>query len=361
MNAGLRWALRVDSSLHLGTGHLMRCLVLAQQARLRGVSLKFICADLPGHSGAIVTRQGFDLQMLDTDPGDKGLADFDWKRDSSSTRSLAGGNLWDLLVVDHYSIDCRWEAALRSAARQILVIDDLADRVHDCDILVDQNYYLDLDCRYDKLVPPGCLKLLGTRFLLLRSEFKKTRQGMKRKTVNVRRILISFGGTDETNVTCMVLDAITLLGRPDIAIDVVIGATAPHRAAVEARISALPQSSLHVQTSQMAQLIMRADLAIGGCGSSAWERCCLGLPTLVLVLADNQRLLAARLDAIGVIVNLGEARDMKPGRLAVAILKLMADRAARAALSERALALGVGTGPDTIDFLLDKESTHTQT
>jgi UDP-2,4-diacetamido-2,4,6-trideoxy-beta-L-altropyranose hydrolase len=151
----------------------------------------------------------------------------------------------------------------------------------------------------------------------------------------------------------MALDAITLLGRPDIAIDVVIGASAPHRAAIEARLSALPQSLLHVQTSRMAKLIMSADLAIGACGSSTWERCCLGLPTLVLVLADNQRQGAAALDATGVIVNLGEARDMTPGELAAAIAKLIADRAARAALSERSLALGAGTGPDMIDLLMD--------
>ena len=348
-----RWALRVDSSLRLGAGHLMRCLVLAQQARLRGILCEFICADLPGHLSAMVTQQGFGLRILGIDRFDRGSTHFDWERDASLTRALAGSAQWDWLVVDHYSIDSRWEEAVRPAARQILVIDDLADRIHDCDALLDQNYYLNLAQRYDKLVPVDCRKLLGPRFLLLRPEFKNTRMSLVRKTDDVKRILISFGGTDETNVTSMALDAITLIGRPDIAIDVVIGATAPHRAAVEARLSALPQSHLHVQTSRMAKLIEDADLGIGACGSSAWERCCLGLPTLVMVLADNQRQGAAALDTAGVVVNLGEAREMTPGALAMVISKLIADRTARLALSERSLALGVATGKDMIDLLMD--------
>jgi UDP-2,4-diacetamido-2,4,6-trideoxy-beta-L-altropyranose hydrolase len=297
----------------------MRCLVLAHQARLRGVSIEFICTDLPGHLGAMANQQGFTLRMIGADPGNQRLADFDWERDASLTSSLAGGSPWDWLDVDHYGIDWRWEAAMRPATRQILVIDDLADRVHDCDVLVDQNYYLKLSSRYDKLVPFGCRKLLGPRFLLLRPEFKNTKLSLPRQIGDVKRILISFGGTDETNVTCMALDAITLLGRPDIALDVVIGATSPHRAAVEARLSALPQSLLHVQTSRMAELIMGADIAIGACGSSTWERCYLGLPTLVLVLADNQRQGAAELNATGAILNLGEAHDMTPNSLALAI------------------------------------------
>lgn len=352
MTLGLRWAVRVDSSLHIGTGHLMRCLVLANQARLRGVSIEFICTDLPGHLGEMVNQQGFNLRMLGSDSGNKRFTDFDWERDASLTSSLIGQSPWDWLVVDHYGIDRRWEAAMRPATRQILVIDDLADRVHDCDVLVDQNYYLGLSSRYDKLVPIGCRKLLGPRFLLLRPEFKKAKLSFQRKIGDVKRILICFGGSDETNVTSMALDAITLLGRPDIFLDVVIGATSPHRAAVEARLLALPHSLLHVQTSRMAELIMGADIAIGACGSSTWERCYLGLPTLVLILADNQRQGAAELDATGAIFNLGEAHEMTPNSLALAISKVIADRAARVDMSERSLALVSCTGSDVIDTLV---------
>jgi UDP-2,4-diacetamido-2,4,6-trideoxy-beta-L-altropyranose hydrolase len=189
----------------MGTGQLMRCLVLAHQARLRGVSIEFLCTDLPGHLGAMAIQQGFTLRMLGADTGNQWMADFDWERDASLTSSLAGESPWDWLVVDHYGIDWRWEVAMRPATRQILVIDDLANRVHDCDVLVDQNYYLELSSRYDKLVPFGCRKLLGPRFLLLRPEFKETKLSLHRQIGNVKRILISFGGTDETNVTCMSL------------------------------------------------------------------------------------------------------------------------------------------------------------
>ena len=103
MNLGLRWAVRVDSSLHIGTGHLMRCLVLANQARVHGVSVEFICSDLPGHLGEIVNQHGFTLRMLESGSGNYRLANFDWERDASLVRSLAGESPWD----------CAWQCAHR--------------------------------------------------------------------------------------------------------------------------------------------------------------------------------------------------------------------------------------------------------
>ena len=336
----------------MGAGHLMRCLTLAQQAHGHGAEVAFICADLPGNLSALVTQQGFGLHLLPGPATGDMHAPFDWAGDAAQTLAAAGTQPWDWLVADHYSIDARWETTLRPMARHILAIDDLADRGHDCDVLLDQNYYPGLEHRYDALVPPACRKLLGPRYLLLRPEFTEARRRLARHTGEVRRILVNFGGTDEANITDLALDAIALLARPGIAVDVVIGSTTPHRAATEARIAALPGAQLHVQTSRMAELIASADLAIGACGSSTWERCCLGLPTLALVLADNQRQGAAALHAAGIIVNLGEAQAMMPAALAAATAGLMADRAARLALSERSLALGADTGPDLIDLLV---------
>jgi len=351
--AGQRWAVRADSSLHMGAGHLMRCLTLAQQARGHGAEVEFICANLPGNLSALVTRQGFGLHLVPGPAVGEVHAPFDWTSDAAQTLVIAGTQPWDWLVADHYAIDAQWETVLRPMARHILVIDDLADRRHDCDVLLDQSYYPGLEHRYDALLPPACRKLLGPRYLLLRPEFTEARKRLARHTGEVRRILVNFGGTDEANITGLALDAIALLTRPDIAVDVVIGATTPHRAATEARIAALPGARLHVQTSRMAELIAGADLAIGACGSSTWERCCLGLPTLALVLADNQRQGAAALHAAGIIMNLGEAQAMTPAALAAATAGLIADPAARRALSERSLALGAGTGPDLIDLLVE--------
>ena len=331
----------------------MRCLTLAQQVRRRGATVEFICADFSDHMGALVQQQGFELHMLEVSKGTGGAQLFDWSIDASCTSDIAGGQPWDWLVVDHYGIDARWETALRLQARHILVIDDLADRPHVCDVVLDQNYYPHQEHRYEELVPPHCRKLLGPRFVLLRREFTEARDRLSRHIGDVRRILVNFGGADEPNITALALTAIRLLGRKDIAIEVVISATTTHRAAIEAQVSSLPTARLHVQTSRMAELIVEADLAIGACGSSTWERCCLGLPTLALVLADNQRNGASALDKAGIIVNLGEACNMTAETLAREIGALIADKAVRAALSKNSLDLGVGTGPDTIDLLMD--------
>ena len=353
MSLGQRWAVRVDSSVRLGAGHLMRCLTLAQQVRRRGATVEFICADFSDHMGALVQQQGFELHMLEVSRGTGGAQLFDWSMDASCTSDIAGGQPWDWLVVDHYRIDARWEAALRLQARHILVIDDLADRPHVCDVVLDQNYYPHQEHRYDELVPPHCRKLLGPRFVLLRREFTEARARLSRHIGDVRRILVNFGGADEPNITALALTAIRLIGRKDITIEVMISAATTHRADIEAQVSSLPTARLHLQTSRMAELIVEADLAIGACGSSTWERCCLGLPTLALVLADNQRNGAAALDKAGIIVNLGEACNMTAETLAREIDALIADKPGRAALSKYSLDLGIGTGPDTIDLLMD--------
>ena len=331
----------------------MRCLTLAQQVRQRGATVEFICANYMDHMGSLVRQQGFELHMLEVFKSTGREHLFDWSIDAAATSELAKGKPWDWLVADHYGIDARWETALRLQAHRILVIDDLADRPHVCDVVLDQNYYPQQEHRYDGLVPPHCRKLLGPRFILLRREFTEARARLSRHIGDVRRILVNFGGTDEPNITALALAAISLLGRNDIAIDVVISATTPHRAAIAAQVSSLPTARLHIQTARMAELIVEADLAIGACGSSTWERCCLGLPTLALVLADNQSNGAAVLDKAGIIINLGEARSMTAETLAREISALIVDKAARAALSQHSLSLGAGTGPDTIDLLME--------
>ncbi len=331
----------------------MRCLTLAQQVRQRGATVEFICANLPGHMGSLVQQQGFELHMLEVFKSNGGGQLFDWSIDAASTSDIATSQPWDWLVADHYGIDARWETALRLRANRILVIDDLADRPHACDVVLDQNYYPHQNHRYDGLVPPHCRKLLGPQFILLRREFTEARARLSRHIGDVRRIHVNFGGADEPNLTALALTALSLLARNDIAIDVVISATTPHREAIADQVSSLPTARLHVQTARMAELIAEADLAIGACGSSTWERCCLGLPTLALVSADNQINGAAALDKAGVIINLGEARSMTAETLAWEIKALVVDKAARAALSQHSLALGVGTGPDTIDLLME--------
>jgi UDP-2,4-diacetamido-2,4,6-trideoxy-beta-L-altropyranose hydrolase len=263
---------------------------------------------------------------------------FSWEADAQQVMQSLNTQTTDWLVVDHYGIDSRWETLLRNSTDRIAVIDDLANRPHDCDAIIDQNYRLDFANRYDQLVPDGCIKLLGPRYLLLRPEFAKARQNLKRDFSAVRRILVNFGGTDEPNMSLRALQAIQSLNLAGLLVDVVIGQTNPHKAALQLAIKQMPGVTLHVQTDRMAELVCAADLAIGASGSSTWERCSLGLPTLALVLADNQREAAGELGAAGIIVNLGES-NITTQQLAAEVDRLMKDPALRASLSKRSMQL----------------------
>ena len=332
-----RWVIRADASLHIGAGHVMRCLTLAQQIRAHGdADIRFICRDMPGHLAGLIRGHGYAVTLLRAGAHSHS---FSWQPDAGQVLDSLGLDTIDWLVVDHYDLDSRWETMLRTKARHILVIDDLANRPHDCDALLDQNFRLNLEHRYDGLLPSDCTTLLGPRYLLLRPEFANARKTLRRDFSKVSRILVNFGGTDEPNMSLLAIRAIQSLQRPGLLVDVVIGQTNPHQAVLRHEVSQLPGCTLHVQTQRMAELVCAADIAIGASGSSTWERCSLGLPTLALVLADNQREAAGELGEAGIIVNLGEARDMSMTALAAELDNLMKDPARRMALANRSLEL----------------------
>jgi UDP-2,4-diacetamido-2,4,6-trideoxy-beta-L-altropyranose hydrolase len=330
-----RWVIRADASLHIGAGHVIRCLTLAQQIEAHGdADIRFICRDTPGHLAGLIRGHGYEVTLLTAD-----THSFSWQLDAGQVLDSLGEDTIDWLVVDHYDLDSRWETMIRGKAKRILAIDDLANRPHDCDALLDQNYRLNLERRYDGLLRSGCTALLGPRYLLLRPEFTNARKTLQRNFSKVSRILVNFGGTDEPNVSLLAIRAIRSLQRPGLMADVVIGQTNPHQAVLRQEVSQLPGCTLHVQTQRMAELVCAADIAIGASGSSTWERCCLGLPTLSLVLADNQREAAGELGEAGIIVNLGEAGDMSMTALAAELDKLIKDPARRMALSSRSIEL----------------------
>ncbi|HTH15906.1 MAG TPA: UDP-2,4-diacetamido-2,4,6-trideoxy-beta-L-altropyranose hydrolase, partial [Magnetospirillum sp.] len=257
----------------------------------------------------------------------------------------------DLLVVDHYRLDEGYERAARAHARHVLVLDDLADRRHDCDILLDQTCGRSA-ADYRPLVPAHCRLLTGSRFSLLRPAFRSSRAAsLARRREGVSRVVVSLGGTDPDNVTPRILDALADL---PLAIDVVMGGGAPHLEAVRAAVARLPSARLHVNVADMATLLAQADLAIGAAGTSAWERCCLGLPTIVVVLADNQRLIARNLAEAGAALVVSP----EPSELRAALRQLQAP-GALARMSEAAAAVCDGDGVarlcDTIDDLLASE------
>ncbi|MFA6121753.1 MAG: UDP-2,4-diacetamido-2,4,6-trideoxy-beta-L-altropyranose hydrolase [Sideroxydans sp.] len=289
-------AFRVDATSQIGTGHFMRCLTLADVLRQRGAQIRFISRGLPEHLRGMLTARDMDFAPLSdavTTQAPDDLAHSNWlgasqAQDASDSAEALADREWDWLVVDHYALDARWESAMRNVAGKIMAIDDLADRQHDCDVLLDQNYYRDMQTRYHGKVPEQCRLLLGPRYALLREEFRELRAQVKPRTGDVKRILMFFGGVDAGNYTGLAIDALSGLDIKGVEVDVVIGAQHPHRAEIE-QTCAIQGYACHVQTSRMAELMAAADLAIGAGGSATWERCCLGLPVLSLCTAENQR------------------------------------------------------------------------
>jgi UDP-2,4-diacetamido-2,4,6-trideoxy-beta-L-altropyranose hydrolase len=303
---------RVDISKEIGTGHLMRCITLASEIMKIGAEATFLSRNMPqsfvnllDDSGiAYINLTSFSNEVLDCrSPYDKWLGTTQ-SADAIECISILNKFECDLLVVDHYGLDGDWEGQMRPYVKKIMVIDDLADRPHNCDFLLDQNYYIDMDNRYKGIVSISCSLLLGPSFALLRSEFSTMHKHALPRT-SVRNILVSLGGADAGNFTIVVLQAIAKFGAAKFNVDVVIGAEHPMPETIFS-ISDQYKFNVHVQTEEMAKLMARADLSIGACGATTWERCCLGLPSLVVALADNQTQIACDIHSYGAAIYIGQ-------------------------------------------------------
>lgn len=325
----MRVVFRADASLRIGTGHVMRCLTLADALRERaGVWSHFICRAHPGHLADTIRMRGHRVTLLPPSSGSQLIAEsacprpahaawlgVGWEVDSDQTlAALKDEPTADWLVVDHYALDSNWERRVRGLCRGLMVIDDLADRLHDCDLLVDQNLGRQA-VHYTGLLPMSCVTLIGPEYALLRSQFARLRSEslLRRRSPKLRRMLISLGGVDNDNVTGEILRTLRKGDLPErCQLTVVLGPHAPWLDSLRQRAATLPwHTEVLVNVRDMARLMADSDLSIGAAGGTAWERCCLGLPTIMVVLADNQRAPAAALGDR--VVLLGSLRDVADG------------------------------------------------
>ncbi|KQC04393.1 MAG: hypothetical protein APR53_03345 [Methanoculleus sp. SDB] len=291
---------RTDASLTIGTGHIMRCLNLAEYLVGKGADVSFICREHEGHLCDLIEDHGFPVHRLpppedgfaaESKPAHAAWLGAAWQEDSEQTIAVIrnSGAKPDWLVVDHYALDHRWERTIRPYAERIFVIDDLADRTHDCEILLDQNLVADLHTRYREKVPKGCAFLLGPGYALLQPFYADLHDRIPPREGPIRNILISFGGGDNDNLTGLALAAFIGLNRTDIEVNVVIPDSSPHNHIVRDLAAGFANIHLHGNLPTLAPLMVKADLAIGAAGTTSWERLCLGLPALVVTLAENQR------------------------------------------------------------------------
>lgn len=329
MSEARRAIFRTDASVAMGGGHLRRCLVLADALAEAGWEIVFACS-----SAARAVVPGWEqraVALLEA-------ATFD---DAVRAAVPPVGDC-TLLVIDDYRLDARFERACRPWAGRILAVDDLANRRHDCDVIVDPSPGRRRE-DYAALVPADCELLLGPAYALLDPRFREARR-RRRLVGKVERVFVNFGATDPANATALALDALER-ARLGAAIDVALGAAAPQVAALGARIAggAVP-ATLRLGVDDMAALMLGADIAIGAGGGGALERCALGLPSLILTIAENQVANAAALAAAGAALYLGDAAALSADDIAAALEKLSADQAGRRAMSVAAARLVDGLG-----------------
>lgn len=325
---------RADASLQMGTGHVMRCLTLADALTAQGAECQFICREHPGSLIEQIRNKGYRTHALSVSSGagqppsaTAQPAHAAWlgssqEQDAADCAGVLAEVNPDWLIVDHYALDARWELALKPHYRKLMAIDDLADRPHLCDLLLDQTFGRDAG-DYRALVPASTQLLCGSQYALLRPEFAALRDYslQRRAKPQLRQLLITMGGVDKDNATGQVLEALRVCSLPgQCQITVVMGATAPWLAEVSRQAQNMPwPTTIMVGVSDMAQLMADSDLAIGAAGSTSWERCCLGLPTVMVVLADNQRNIAEALQRTGAAMTAG---DLSSG---AAIRELLAE------------------------------------
>jgi UDP-2,4-diacetamido-2,4,6-trideoxy-beta-L-altropyranose hydrolase len=333
----MRIMCRTDASVEIGTGHVVRCATLARLFADRGHQVQFVCRELPGDLNHWLAAEGFLVTRL-AQVGDTETVD------ASACRDAIGELRYDWAIVDHYELGAAWEAAMAQVSDRLLVIDDLG-RKHDCRLLLDQNYANATHARYR--VPADCELLLGPKYALVRPEFARLRtESLSRRRDDLGRVLVFMGGSDPHNETCKALDGIAQIKRSNLRVDVVLGGGNPHRRAVEAACGDLPGATLHVQTARMAELMAEADCAVGAAGSSTWERCTLGLPALVTILAENQVPIAETVHAVGAHRLLGWYHALRAEDYAHALLAL--ESAALSAMSEAAAEICDGRGAERV-------------
>ncbi|MFP3848358.1 UDP-2,4-diacetamido-2,4,6-trideoxy-beta-L-altropyranose hydrolase [Pseudomonas sp. W5-01] len=360
----MRVLIRADASVTIGSGHIARCLTLANTLRADGADVRFACRELPGHLLQRLADQGYVAYALPARYGAQEDQDIEaalpWQADLSAlAEELEDERLFDWLIVDHYGLDARWEKAARGLADRVMAIDDLANRPHSVEVLLDQNYSAQaLNQPYAPWIDRECQAFLGPRFALLRDEFQCDPIEIKPR---VERVLVNFGGFDAAGQVYATM--LALQGFDDLQVDFVAGLHNPHWEAMSDLAASRPEWHLHTLTGDFFALMQAADLFIGAGGGTTWERAALGLPTICVSVANNQQLNAQLLAEAGVHVYLGPHVQLEAGRLRDAIGQLWGDAALRRSFAEQSRWLVDGRGArriaDALAALVNPDSPAT--
>jgi len=351
--------IRVDASLRMGTGHVVRCLALAEGLRRKTFNVSFLSQRLPGNLDDQIMARGFSVRSLpvleadrlasgiDSDVPHAEWLGIDWQHDAEHAAAALSAMrpAPDWLVVDHYALDKRWEDAMRPYASHLMVIDDLANRPHDCDIVLDQ-ICIDDRHRYEGLLPSSCKKLMGSHFVLLRPEFAaaRARPDFPAGFANNNLVHVFFGTSDEHGYVIR-FSRLLLDHFSDLRLRIAVGDTFVHLRQI-AELGREYQGRAHWEqgVANMAEHMRGCSIAVGTPGMSTWERACMGLPTAHVTNADSQVDILLSLQQDGFCEWLGRAEDITDEAFVSGIGRFLNDEAKLAGMRDIGVASVDGRG-----------------
>jgi UDP-2,4-diacetamido-2,4,6-trideoxy-beta-L-altropyranose hydrolase len=310
---------RTDASNIIGAGHVMRCLTLADALHEQGANCYFICRNHEGNLIDHIKSRGYFVRALPSCThitpvrnDHHSWLSTSWEQDAQETiAAITALNIKiDWLFADHYGIDDRWHRTLKSYTKKLAVIDDLADRHFCCDVLIDQLCHR-TNSDYSPLTQHNTQLLLGSEYAMLRSIFHQVRGqaiNKQQQLSSISRVFISMGGTDLLNAT---LTSLHILKNSDIDrdidVDILVGQQSDYIEKTLDKKEFAFNIHIHPVTTPVHELMLTADIAIGAGGLTAWERCCLGLPTFLITIAQNQHNAARALEKQKAAAWLGDA------------------------------------------------------
>jgi UDP-2,4-diacetamido-2,4,6-trideoxy-beta-L-altropyranose hydrolase len=357
---------RVDASLCMGIGHFMRCLTLADALRERGAQVRFICREHNGHLVNKLSQKAIPVTVLPAPETTdiSGREDYAaWlgvsqAEDAKESIEALNKDMPDWLVVDHYGLAVEWEEQLRPHVKRLMVIDDLANRRHNCDLLLDQNFGR-YEQDYKGIVNSDCKFLIGPHYALIRPEYVTYRKTLRERDGQVNRVLVFFGGSDPDNMTGLALQALSNIDFQHIQVDLVIGANYQHCEKLELQRQQRLNTRIYGPQPHLADLMAQADIAIGAGGATTWERMCLGLPTVVVSIAENQKPASEALFEAGLIDYAGHFSDVKQDQLeaTLRLLFVSAKKLANVSVYNKLLVDGLGSSR-LIELMLPSPSSE---
>ena len=352
----MNFIFRVDSSSQIGSGHIVRCLTLAKELNKRDNKCKFICRDHNNNLIKEIEKENFEVitlynsnKLRTAKKNNTKHSNYynwigaSWKEDANQTIDVLKSEEVDLLIIDHYGIDQKWEKKIRPYIKKIMVIDDLANRKHYCDLLLDQNLGSSKK-RYKNLIPKYSKQLHGPLYALINSNYSLKRTKLKKRSAKIKRVLIYFGNGEETfkllKTTLIAFSSQDLL---KMKLDIVFNGKFNDLKKLRRLTTKRVKTQIYTNLPNLSSLMSKADLAIGAAGSTSWERCCMGLPTIGVISAENQKFVAKSLNLNGVAIVLHPSL-FSVSKISKTVMSLYNDESYYLRISKKAFSICDGNG-----------------